>query len=428
MEAITYVALFTCILLIAAVSKRIHNTIITIPMLCVALGVMIGPLGLGFVEVSVENESVRVIAEVTLVMVLASDASRIRLRSLRRDHSLPVRLLGIGLPLTMLFGTLMAVWVFPSFPIWEAAILAIILTPTDASLGQAVVSNRLVPARIRQTLNIESGLNDGIAMPFLLLAISLALASEGGPEGLAGWVFWGGQEIVFGAAVGILVGLFGIKFTELGLRSGWMSDDYSKIASLLLPLIAYGVAQMVHGNGFIAAFLLGATVGNVPAKVDKKPLNEHMEVEVELLMVTTFLIFGAVLLTPALLNFEGSMLVYAVLSLTVVRMVPVAISMIGESVRGATTAFLGWFGPRGIASILYIYTVLDAEGVMSETLIYNATMITVLLSVFAHGLTAAPAAKWYGNYMTAEDAKSDEMAEMKDVAEMPLRRSPSNMQ
>ncbi len=421
MEPISYVSLLLCTLLVAAVSRRIHNTIITVPMLCVVLGLLIGPIGLGFVDIPVENEAVRIVAEVTLVMVLATDASRIKLRSVRKDHSLPVRLLAIGLPLTMFSGAVAAKIVFPEFPIWEAAILAIILTPTDASLGQAVVSNPLVPARIRQTLNIESGLNDGIAMPFLLLAISLALASEAGPEGLLGWTLWGSQQIVFGALVGLGVGYIGIRFTAWGLQSGWMTGEYSKIAAITLPLVAFGIAEMVHGNGFIAAFLLGATAGNVPVRVNRKPLSEHMEVEVELLMVLTYLIFGAVLLEPALRNLESSVIIYALLSLTVVRMLPVFISMIGAHVRLATTLFMGWFGPRGIASILYIYTVLDTEGIVNETLIYTATMITVFLSIFAHGITAAPAAKWYGRSMAL--AKEGDMAEMKDVTEMPLRHS-----
>jgi NhaP-type Na+/H+ or K+/H+ antiporter len=419
MEPISYVSLLLCTLFVAAVSRRIHNTIITVPMLCVVLGLLIGPIGLGFVDIPVGNEAVRIVAEVTLVMVLATDASRIRLRSVRNDHSLPVRLLAIGLPLTMFSGAVAAKVVFPAFPFWEAAILAIILTPTDASLGQAVVSNRLVPARIRQTLNIESGLNDGIAMPFLLLAISLALASEAGPEGLLGWTLWGSQQIFFGALVGLGVGYIGIRFTAWGLRSGWMTGEYSKIAAITLPLVAFGIAEIVHGNGFIAAFLLGATAGNVPVRVNRKPLSEHMAVEVELLMVLTFLIFGAVLLEPALRNLESSVIVYALLSLTVVRMLPVFISMIGAHVRLATTLFMGWFGPRGIASILYIYTVLAAEGIENETLIYTATMVTVFLSIFAHGMTAAPAAKWYGRRMAL--AGEGDMAEMKDVTEMPLR-------
>jgi NhaP-type Na+/H+ or K+/H+ antiporter len=417
MPPISYVSLLVAALLIAAVSKRIHATIITVPMLCVVLGVAIGPLGFGFVNVRAENQLVEVIFELTLIMVLASDASRIKLRLLMADHSLPMRLLGIGLPLTMIGGTLAAVAIFPEFPFWEAVILAIILTPTDASLGQAVVTNRQVPLRIRQTLNVESGLNDGIAMPFLLLAISFAL-TDLGVEQPENWLLWGSRQIIFGVLTGAVVGYVGIKFTAWGLQSKWMSQDYGKIAAFLLPLIAYGVADMVGGNGFIAAFVLGATVGNVALTVSRRPLNEHMEVEVELLMVLTFLIFGAVLVEPMLSLIDGRTVLYALLSLTVVRMVPVFISMLGAKVKMATTWFLGWFGPRGVASILYTYVVLDAEHVSFESTIATIAILTVLLSIFAHGISAAPLAKRYGSYMNQADR---EVAEKTVVSAMPVR-------
>ena len=238
MHELGLVAVALCILAAGGISRRIKGTILTLPMVYVVLGLLLSDRVLGIVELSPESEIVQIIAELTLVLVLAADASRIDLRRLARDHSLPIRLLGIGLPLTMLLGTLVAAVVFGDMPLWEAAILAVILAPTDASLGQAVVSNPKVPVRIRQTLNIEGGLNDGIALPFLLLAISMAEAKEATQIGTGYWLGLAGSQILFGILAGAIVGFAGIKFIEWGHRRRWMTPTFEKISALALVLLA----------------------------------------------------------------------------------------------------------------------------------------------------------------------------------------------
>jgi NhaP-type Na+/H+ or K+/H+ antiporter len=287
-------------------------------------------------------------------------------------------------------------------------------------LGQAVISNPLVPVRIRQTLNIESGLNDGIAMPFLLLAIALAGAEEFG--GLAYWIELGVTQILFGVLAGLVVGVVGWRFIVWGRSSGWMSRRFRKISAVMLALLAYAAAGLIGGNGFIAAFVMGVTVGNVLKDDKLDELHEHVEVEVDLLILLTFmLVFGAVMLPKALRMLDWKIALYAILSLTVVRMLPVAMSMIGERVKMVTVGFLGWFGPRGTASILYLFTVLDAETVPAIETIYTVTLITVLFSVFAHGISAAPAARWYGSIMADEDLMEADAAERQEVPMMPVR-------
>jgi NhaP-type Na+/H+ or K+/H+ antiporter len=421
METLGFVAVLLCILAAAAISRRVQGTILTLPMVYASLGVLLGGLGLDLIHAEVESEGIRIIAELTLVVVLASDASRINLRELVRDHTLPQRLLGIGLPLTMVLGTAVAAVLFGVLSFWEAAILAVILTPTDASLGQAVVTNPRVPVRVRQTLNIESGLNDGIAMPFLILAIAMAAATGPVPGGIVAWLLSAVFQIVLGILAGVVVGYLGVKFIEQGHNMGWMSEQFQKISAVALILLAYGVAELVGGNGFIAAFCLGATAGNVGRKERSKIVSEYVEVEVQVLILLTFLIFGAVMLPPALDNLSPVIALYAVISLALVRMVAVAISMIGAQVRPITSLFLGWFGPRGVASILYIFTVLDAEGIPGVDLIYDVAMVTVLFSIYAHGVTAAPVAKWYGRRMAEIDEEHREVGEMNEVSEMPLR-------
>ena len=419
-ESVALVAVLVCILIAAAISQRIQGTVITLPMVYTVLGLILSSRALGIIELDPEGELIRIIAEVTLVLVLATDASRINVRMLIRDHSLPQRLLVIGLPLMMLIGTIVAAMLFAELTFWEAAVLAIILTPTDASLGQAVVSNPKVPVRIRQTLNVESGLNDGIAVPFLLLALSLA-AAEQDPLGPSYWLGLAVTQIVFGILAGLIIGFLGGRFVEWGQKSGWMSKAFQKISLLTLALLAYGVAELLGGNGFIAAFIMGMTAANTTKREDTEVLYEYAEVEVQGLMMLTFMIvFGLVMLPLALDQFDGTMLLYAVLSLAVIRPLVVGISLIRTKVKLVTTGFIGWFGPRGVASILYIFTVLDEE-LVGETLIYNIVMLTVLISIFAHGVTAAPGAKWYAKRV--ESVVESKGTEMQEVPEMPVRGS-----
>lgn len=420
MEHVGFIVVLLCILAAGVVSRRIQGTIITLPIIYTALGLLIGSWGLGLLEMSLDSEVLRIIAELTLVLVLASDASRINLRLLQRDHVLPTRLLSIGLLLTMLFGTLIAYVMFGELGFWGAAVLAIILAPTDASLGQPVVTNPSVPVRIRQTLNIESGLNDGIAMPFLVMAISLTIASD---ERLAPvrFIISALTDIGIAVVIGIVIGWSGAKLLGWGRESGWISQNFRKIVGVTLALLAYAVAEFFGGNGFIAAFVMGMVTGHM-AKHNNEDIHEHVEVEVSLLMLLTFLLFGAVLLPRALEGFNGMAVLYAVISLTAIRMIPVALSLWRAGVRPVTTTFLGWFGPRGTASILYIFMVLDVEDLVTGAdLIYEVAMITVFLSVILHGVTAAPLARYYGNRITFLGEERSDTMELDQVPELPLR-------
>jgi NhaP-type Na+/H+ or K+/H+ antiporter len=288
----------------------------------------------------------------------------------------------------------------------------------------AVVSNPRVPVRVRQALNIESGLNDGIAMPFLLLAIAMASATGGVEAGGGAFLGHATLQILLGIGAGVIVGLLGVLFVEWGHKREWMSGAFQKISAIALLFLAYGIAELVGGNGFVAAFCFGITVGNWHKSELSEELYEYVEVEVQFLILATFVIFGAVLLPPALDLVNGTVVLYAILSLTLVRMVPVALSFIGSKVRPVTSLFVGWFGPRGVASILYIFTVMDTEELAHKDLIYTVTMITVLVSVYAHGVTAAPLASWYGKFMANETIVAPDAVEREEVSEMPLRADP----
>lgn len=403
-----------------ALSKRTERSVVTAPMAFVAIGLLTGPLGFGFIEPTVELPLVHILAEVTLTLILFTDASRIDLGALRREQDLPLRLLGLGLPLTILAGALAAVALFESLSIWECAVLGAILAPTDAALGTAVVNDQRIPARIRQTLNVESGLNDGIAFPLFLILVSVAGVI--GEEAVAGyWIRFVGLQLILGPVVGVAVGYFGGKLIEKATRADWMSHSFQELAALGLALIAFAGAELVGGNGFIAAFSAGLTVGNV-CRTICSCLWDFGETEGQLLSLLVFLALGAVLLPEVIGSFTMRAVLYAAVSLTLVRMVPTAISLLGSGVRASTTLFLGWFGPRGIASLVFVLLLLEHAGIQARHSIAEIALATVLLSVFAHGLTAYPGASWYARRAAAMEEEGGTVEHL-PASEMPVRIS-----
>ena len=419
MHTLALAALALLILGFGLVSKRVQTTPLTAPMVFVLFGILIGPMGLDLLEGGWDAPAVRLLAELTLALVLFTDAARIDLGRLRREHNLPVRLLGIGLPLTILAGLGAGLGLLGALGVWEALILAIILAPTDAALGQAVVSSPRVPVRIRQALNVESGLNDGVALPVLLFAVSVATMQAHAGE-TAYWLRFAALQIGLGPLVGVAVGALGGQAVSRARRREWMSGAFERLAALGLALLAWAGAELVGGNGFIAAFAAGLTLGNT-ARPICACLYEFAEAEGQLLTLLSFVLFGALMVGPALDVASPSVALYVVLSLTVVRMVPVAISLLGLRLMPETVGFLGWFGPRGIASILYGLLILESADLPHRDLLFGVTMLTVLASVFVHGATAWPGVRWYGQWADRMRDEPEEMPEMVVVSEMPLR-------
>jgi sodium/hydrogen antiporter len=392
--ALTTVAL--ALLAVAAVSRRLSGTPITPAIVFVSIGLLVGPKVLDAVDIPSTSATVRALAEATLALVLFSDASRIDLGKLRREISLPVRLLGIGLPLTIAFGALAAAVIFGELTFWEAAILGVILAPTDAALGQAVVTEPRVPGRIRQGLNVESGLNDGICVPLLFAAVAAADVESHISEGRTGMTLLVeevGYGVVGGVAAGVLIGAVVLYAGRRDLIDG----AWRQVIPAAGAALAYGTAAALGGSGFIAAFVAGMAFRAV-IKRDPTDMNRLTEEVGSVLNGVTFVLFGAILLGPALGELSWELALYAVLSLTIVRMVPVAIGMLGSHARRPTLAFMGWFGPRGLASIVFAVIVIEESQLPHEHLLVLAIYLTVGLSVFAHGLTAAPLAKRYADW------------------------------
>jgi NhaP-type Na+/H+ or K+/H+ antiporter len=381
---------------VAAISQRLSGTPVTPAMLFVAFGLLVGPEALDGIDLESSSAAVRTLAEATLALVLFCDASRIDLALLRRGAGVPLRLLGIGLPLTIALGALAAAAVFDQLSLWEAVILAVVLAPTDAALGQAVVSDHRVPPRIRQGLNVESGLNDGICVPLLFAAVAAAdVGSEISGGRSAGTLLL--EELGFGALGGVIAGLLVAGIVQRGK----VAPAWRQVVPVGGAALAYGIAVGLHGSGFIAAFVAGA-VFRAALRRDPGELDRLAEEVGNVLDGITFVLFGAILLGPALAALSWELALYAVLSLTLVRMLPVALAMASSRARVPTIGFLGWFGPRGLASIVFAVIVIEESRLPNEGLIVVAIYATVGLSVFAHGLTAAPLADRYARWYERE--------------------------
>jgi NhaP-type Na+/H+ or K+/H+ antiporter len=387
--------LAACAIAYALVSRRLATTIVTGPMIFVVLGVLFGPSALGWIDPEAEWQGVELLLEVTLVVLLFTDAYAVNTSRWREDAAIPARLLGLGLPLTILAGWGLALLVFPSLEVWEAGVLGVLLAPTDAALGQAVVSNPRVPMRIRQALNIESGLNDGIALPVFFVFLELASAEL---DSLGGGVVI--REIL--AEVGVAIGA-GLAIAIAGTfalltarRRGWTDDGWSQLALGGLALLAWAAADELGGSGFIAAWVAGAATGHLVRR--SLPGVEHFAEESgHALALLSFFVFGAIGVGPLLGDINWRLVVYAGLSLTAVRMVPVAISMLGSGVERPTVAYLGWFGPRGLASLILVLIVIRDADLAGTATITQVTIATVALSVLAHGVTA-----WRGSNAYAD--------------------------
>ncbi|CAN5916394.1 cation:proton antiporter [soil metagenome] len=401
----------------AMVSARLAMTPVTAPMVFTAIGLVVGGGGLGWFDSSLESEFVSVLVEATLVLVLFTDAIRIDLRVLRRESWLPTRLLGLGLPLSFLLGTAVAVALFADLNIAEAGLLAAVLAPTDAALGQAVVSDRRLPGRIRQGLNVESGLNDGIVVPVVTVMLAVAAAETAA----GGFGVWGGfvaRQIGFGLACGVVAGAGGGWILHRRAVAAHVEGVYRQLATIAIAAAAFASSEALGGNGFIAAFVAGIAFGHV-AREQCHGVQDFTEDEGELLSVFTFTVFGAVLAGPLLDELTWRIAVYAVASLTVVRMVPVLVALWRSGTYIETRLFVGWFGPRGLASILFALLVREQLDTAGADTVFTTATWTVLVSVYAHGITAGP---WAGRLARRLERAPASMPEMAPAPEMPTRR------
>ena len=412
------IAVFVVLVFVySLVSQRLGRTVITAPMLFTAAGAATILLPEVARELVLDREVLLLVAELGLVMLLFSGASRIRPSFLRVGASLPIRLLGTGMPLTIVVGAVCAIGVLGLS--WaEAGILATILAPTDAGLGEVIVNSERVPQRIRQSLNVEAGLNDGLCVPFLMLFIALAVAEEHtGPAGVVLARFLG-EQLGYGTVIGLGIGLVGGWLLGLAHRMRWLAPPLGQLGVVALPLLCVIAAEETGASMFIAAFVAGFAVQFGFTEAGRRSV-EFTEEGGQLFNYFVFFFFGTAV-AGVWGHFTPAVLLYAVLSLTIVRMAPVALALWGTRLSRATVLFMGWFGPRGLASIVLglVYVLREAE-LAGHSTIRLAVMATVLLSIYAHGLTAQPGITLYARRIAALDETSPEHQALGDGSPQP---------
>ena len=402
----------------ALFSRRLASTPVSAPMVFTGLGVLIGPVGLDVLDLGHDAGPVLTLIEAALALLLFTGSMTVRRHDLRTGGFLPLRLLAIGLPLSIGAGWLLAWPLLPGLTLWEFALLGAILAPTDAALGKSADSSPRVPALVRHGLNVESGLNDGLALPFFLLFLSAipgTLASEEGVDG----VFL--RALVVSTVVGLAFGWLGGRLLTLSQARGWATGEWQQVFVLAVAFCAYSVATASDGSGFIATWMggfafgvalrKGEPTGGEPAKERPADLAEYLG---GLLGNLSFLVFGAVLLGPALEHLNWRIIAYAVLSLTVVRILPVALALAGTGMRLPTVAYVGWFGPRGLASVVFGLLMVEDQ-VPGTELLGQVVAVTIGLSVVLHGMSAPYFADRYGNWYDAAKATTPDLPEAQDA-------------
>lgn len=404
----------------ALFSRRLASTPVSAPMVFTGFGVLIGPIGLDVLDLGHDAGPVLTLVEAALALLLFTDSMTVRRRDLRTGGFLPLRLLAIGLPLSIGAGWLLAWPLLPGLTLWEFAVLGAVLAPTDAALGKTASSSPRVPALVRHGLNVESGLNDGLALPFFLMflaAIPGTIASEEGVDG----VFW--RALVVSTAVGLAFGWVGGRLLTLARARGWVTDEWQQVLVLAVAFCAYSVATALDGSGFIATWMGGFAFGVALRQVEPTGARSAEERPADLaeyvgglLGTMSFLVFGAVLLGPTLEHLDWRIITYAVLSLTVVRMLPVALALAGTGMRLPTLAYVGWFGPRGLASVVFGLLLVE-DHVPGIQLLGRVIAATIGLSILLHGMSAPYFADRYGNWYDAATTTTPDRREAQDASE-----------
>jgi sodium/hydrogen antiporter len=369
---------------------------LTGPLVFMVAGLLLANTDWGIGSIDIEGHTVHALAEVTLALLLFGDASGVPPAAARRDLPLTARLLAIGLPLSILAGTAAAVVLFPSLPLALAGLIAASLAPTDAALSASVIADERLPVCVRRVLNVESGLNDGIATPVVTFCIASAATALGviGGEHEDGFGALG--QLLIGVGVGAAVAFVGGRLIVLARQRGWMQHGSRRLATLALALLAFLVASEAGGNPFVSAFVGGIVFGATAATEAVESV-ELTELAGNLLSLVLWFIFGAAFVIPAFTDLDARIVLYAIASLTVVRMVPVALALLGTGQGRPTVAFVGWFGPRGLASVVFALLAVEELGDTDPRVLVavNTITVTIVFSIIAHGITGRPFATRY---------------------------------
>ncbi len=392
-ETLAILALFTFVY--SLVAGRIEKSWISGPIIFCTFGVLVGPKGLDLLPIAADSATIKSLAELTLALILFTDAASPNFAVLRKNIQIPMRLLLVGLPLTIAVCYLVGVVLFGPMAGFEIAILATILAPTDAVLGKPVITNKLVPESYREGLNVESGFNDGICVPVLFIFLELATRQPGGETTIGMVLSHFAAEIGIGGCIGIGLVASAVLLGRFTTEHGWVAREWSRISVAALALACFGLAQAFGGSGFIAAFVGGLIFGRLLGE-KREPWLEEAEDLGNLFALVTWVTFGALVIDPTPTAFGWRELLYSLLSLTLIRMLPVFLALSGMGLRTETKLFIGWFGPRGLASVVFCVIALNA-GLLHESGLSRVVTMTVFLSIILHGMTATPWANGFSN-------------------------------
>jgi sodium/hydrogen antiporter len=370
---------------VAGLSGVMKGTVLSASVLSVALGIALAATGV--VDVDPTDQSIVELIELALILTLFSDGMFVERELLRRHWSPVARALVIAMPITMGLLALAAKLLFPDLSWPEAFLLGAVLSPTDPVVTSAVVTSRLVPSAVRHTLNLESGLNDGLALPFVLFF--LVLATPGGDAGTEATKLAG--EAVVGGMIGIALGVLGGRFHHR-LPGGGLTARYEGIYAIGFALFAFGLADVTFGNGLIAAFVCGIAMGASERDVPEGFV-EFAESTSAILQVITFFVFGALIVATGFDHSIPPLVVFVAFALFLARPLAVMLSFVRTGLPKPQKLFMAWFGPKGVASMLFALFVLKSQ-VGEGELIFDVAAIAIIASIVAHGLTDTLGARW----------------------------------
>ncbi|MBS2100209.1 cation:proton antiporter [Carboxylicivirga linearis] len=381
------------ILIYSLIAGKVEKKPISSAMFFLFVGLVLGPFTIDFFSIKFNEEVYKTLAECALALVLFTDASKANLKTLKGQIAIPYHLLLIGLPITIIFGVLIGKLVFPAMSWIELGILSTILAPTDAALGEPVVNHKSVPAKVREGINVESGLNDGICVPILLLLMSIYKfdANEHVTFGFAFGLFI--KEIGIGVLVGATLAYLGSLVIKHGLTKQWIESAWKPSIVIVMALTCFSLAQTLDGSGFIATFV-GGLIFNRALKNHKSTMLTGALGVGKILNAVVWIVFGSVITAEILPLLTLPIILYSILSLTVIRILPVLLCLLNNKISGYSKLFIAWFGPRGLASIVFAAMVFEGDLAYGNTIVLTACC-TILISVFVHGISAEPMTKFF---------------------------------
>lgn len=395
MSELSIIVVIAVLVAYGLASRWLERHSITAAMAMVTVGYLLGADVLGIGDFDSISTAALHLAEYTLALMLFWDAARIDLRELVRSFGVPARLLGIGLPVLLLLGFGLAVVLLPGLGLIGAALVAVMLAPTDAALGEVVVSDERIPVHVRQGLDVESGLNDGLAVPLFLVLTDLALDPGAAQAGAVLTKF--AAQIGIGALVGAGIGGLGGLLLSTAVGKQLTSRSWGQVVVALLSVSCFLVADSLGGSGFIAAFLGGMAYGVTMRSAERKLLSLTGYAGT-MLSGFSFLLLGATLVPLALERATPAVWVYALLSLVVLRPLAVWFATMNGGELRPTVLLMGWFGPRGLATVVFSLLLLESAPPQAAA-IATVAIIGATLSVFAHGVTARPFVGAYAGWL-----------------------------